>query len=79
MNKKYTLKQLVSQKYITLWDIGGICGVRSKQGVYNILDGINKIYTNELRQLVDRARANGLDISVDDVNTDELYLIQFGK
>ena len=76
---KYTLKQLVKDKYITLYDIGGICGVWSKQGVYNILNGTNRIYTNELRQLVDIAKAHGLDITVDDVDTSELWLVCFGK
>ena len=76
---KYTLKQLVKDDYITLYDIGGICGVRSKQGVYNIINGKDKLYTNELRQLVDIARAYGLDITVSDVDTTELWLVCFGK
>lgn len=82
-NRKYTLRELLKlhvngERVLYLYNIAVICGINSKQGVYDICNGKAVIYTNELRQIAADVTGYGLPITADDIDTSCLWVKEFG-
>ena len=83
--QKYTLQELLKkrnengERVLSMYAMQVICGVYSRQAVYNILNGEAVIYTNELRQIADEVTAWGFPITVDNIDTSGLRVVEFGK
>lgn len=82
-NRKYTLRELLKlhvngERVLYLYNIAVICGINSKQGVYDICDGKAVIYSNELRQIAADVTGYGLPITADDIDTSGLRVVNFG-
>lgn len=80
---KYTLRELLKtringERVLFLYNIAVICGVNSKQGVYDICDGKAVIYTNELRQIAAEVTGYGLPITENDIDQSVLWVKEFG-
>lgn len=80
---KYSLRELLTTKVdgervLFLYNIAVICGVNSKQGIYDICDGKAVIYTNELRQIAADVTEYGLPITADDIEQSGLWVKEFG-
>lgn len=80
---KYTLRELLKKKVngervLFLYNIAVICGVTSRQGVYDICDGKAVIFTNELRQIANDVTGYGLPITENDIDQSGLWVKEFG-
>lgn len=80
---KYSLRELLKtrvngERVLYLYNIAVICGVESKQGVYDICDGKAVIYTNELRQIAADVTGYGLPITENDIDQSGLWVKEFG-